>query len=122
MIYINKKVILLCNDQFKYIIINRRSFVSNTMLYSRIGMGLDFHKIKKSEPTIIKICGVDIASDFVIEAHSDGDVGLHALTEAMLGAIANGNIGTHFKNTDPQWRNASSSVFVEYANLSLIHI
>ena len=88
----------------------------DNLLYPRVGMGLDFHRIKKCEPATIRICGVEIDSDFIIEAHSDGDVGLHALTDAMLGAIANGNIGTHFSNQDPRWKDVASSVFVDHAN------
>ena len=58
------------------------------------------------------LCGVRVPHSHGVEAHSDGDVGLHALTDALLGAIANGDIGLHFKNTDPRWRGASSDQFL----------
>jgi 2-C-methyl-D-erythritol 4-phosphate cytidylyltransferase / 2-C-methyl-D-erythritol 2,4-cyclodiphosphate synthase len=87
---------------------------SNT-LFPRMGIGLDFHKVIPCESHFVKICGVPIKCNLKIEAHSDGDVGIHAITEALLGAIANGNIGTHFKNTDPKWKEADSSIFLKHA-------
>ena len=56
-----------------------------------------------------------IAHDQGVVAHSDGDVGLHALTDALLGALAEGDIGTHFPPSDPQWRGAASAQFLAFA-------
>lgn len=61
------------------------------------------------------IGGVEVESDLGAEGHSDADVLMHAVTDAVLGSLALGDIGTHFSNSDERWRNASSSQFLEYA-------
>jgi 2-C-methyl-D-erythritol 4-phosphate cytidylyltransferase / 2-C-methyl-D-erythritol 2,4-cyclodiphosphate synthase len=76
----------------------------------RIGQGFDVHSFTAGDH--VWLCGVKVPHSHGVEAHSDGDVGLHALTDALLGAIADGDIGQHFKNTDPQWRGASSDQFL----------
>jgi 2-C-methyl-D-erythritol 4-phosphate cytidylyltransferase / 2-C-methyl-D-erythritol 2,4-cyclodiphosphate synthase len=76
----------------------------------RTGQGFDVHKFKAGDH--VWICGVNIPHDKGVDAHSDGDVGLHALTDALLGTIADGDIGVHFRNDDERWRNAASSQFV----------
>lgn len=81
------------------------------------GIGFDVHKFveaKESEVNI-RIGGVDIAFSKAIEAHSDGDVVLHALVDAILGAVAEGDIGEYFPPSDPQWKNADSLLFVQKA-------
>ena len=72
----------------------------------RIGQGFDVHAF--IEGNSIRIGGVDIAHDHAIAAHSDGDVALHALCDALLGALALGDIGQHFPDTDERWRGADS--------------
>ncbi|MDJ1407558.1 MAG: 2-C-methyl-D-erythritol 2,4-cyclodiphosphate synthase [Candidatus Midichloria sp.] len=87
------------------------------MYITRVGIGYDVHKlIKVSAGGFVPICGIKLPCDYIIDAHSDGDVGLHALTEAILGAVANGNIGSHFPATDEKWCNQESKFFVQYAN------
>ncbi len=76
----------------------------------RVGQGFDVHKFKDGDH--VWICGVKIPHDKGVDAHSDGDVGLHALTDALLGTIADGDIGVHFKNDDERWKNAASGQFV----------
>lgn len=76
----------------------------------RTGQGFDVHKFKPGKS--VWICGIEIEHTHGVDAHSDGDVGLHALTDAILGAISDGDIGQHFNNTDPRWKNASSDQFV----------
>ena len=76
----------------------------------RVGQGFDVHRFTTGDH--VWLCGVKIAHTHGVEAHSDGDVGLHALTDALLGAIADGDIGQHFKNTDPRWRGAASDQFL----------
>ena len=76
----------------------------------RIGHGFDVHAFGGEGPIIIG--GVRIPYEKGLLAHSDGDVALHALTDAILGAIGDGDIGIHFKNTDPRWRGASSDQFL----------
>ncbi len=79
----------------------------------RIGTGFDVHRFGPGGE--IMLCGVAVPSDRGLEGHSDADVGLHALTDAILGAVAEGDIGMHFPPSDPQWRDAASDVFVRHA-------
>ena len=76
----------------------------------RIGYGWDSHEFKKGVP--LKIGGVALKHTHGLAGHSDGDVLLHALTDALLGAIAAGDIGGYFPPTDPKWKNADSAIFV----------
>lgn len=78
-----------------------------------IGLGFDVHRLAPGETLVLG--GVPIPSEIGTVAHSDGDVILHALVDALLGAVALGDIGEHFPDTDPRWKGASSSVFVEHA-------
>jgi len=79
----------------------------------RIGQGWDVHRIEHGRPLILG--GVTIPSEFGLAGHSDADVLSHAVTDAILGAIAAGDIGMHFPDTDPQWKNAGSLAFLEHA-------
>jgi 2-C-methyl-D-erythritol 2,4-cyclodiphosphate synthase len=79
----------------------------------RIGYGWDSHEFKPGIP--LKIGGVTIPHPSGLSGHSDGDVLLHALTDALLGAIAAGDIGTYFPPTDPKWKGADSAAFVRQA-------
>lgn len=79
----------------------------------RIGFGTDVHQLVEGRPLIVG--GVVIDSDLGADGHSDADVLLHAATDAVLGALALGDIGSHFPNTDERWRNAESSEFLLYA-------
>jgi len=76
----------------------------------RIGYGWDSHEFKKGVP--LKIGGVHLQHTHGLAGHSDGDVLLHALTDALLGAIAAGDIGGYFPPSDPKWKNADSAIFV----------
>ena len=76
----------------------------------RTGQGFDVHRFTTGDH--VWLCGVCIPHTHGVEAHSDGDVALHALTDALLGAIADGDIGLHFRNSDPRWRGASSDRFL----------
>ena len=80
---------------------------------TRTGQGYDVHAFGPGDH--IWLGGVRIAHDQGIIAHSDGDVALHAITDALLGALADGDIGTHFPPSDPQWKGASSDLFVRHA-------
>jgi 2-C-methyl-D-erythritol 2,4-cyclodiphosphate synthase len=79
----------------------------------RIGYGFDSHEFKKGVP--LKIGGVLLKHDKGLAGHSDGDVLLHAITDAMLGAVCAGDIGSHFPPSDPQWKGADSAVFLAEA-------
>ena len=79
----------------------------------RIGFGNDIHRLVAGRPLILG--GVTIESDLGADGHSDADALTHAVTDAILGALALGDIGSHFPNTDERWRNAESFVFLRYA-------
>jgi 2-C-methyl-D-erythritol 2,4-cyclodiphosphate synthase len=79
----------------------------------RVGQGWDNHRIAAGRPLIIG--GVNIPSEFGLEGHSDADVLAHAVTDAILGAAAAGDIGMHFPDTDPRWRGCDSLVFLRHA-------
>jgi 2-C-methyl-D-erythritol 4-phosphate cytidylyltransferase/2-C-methyl-D-erythritol 2,4-cyclodiphosphate synthase len=79
----------------------------------RTGMGFDVHRFGPGDH--VMICGVAIPHDFGLEGHSDADVGLHAITDALLGAIGAGDIGSHFPPSDPEWKDAASEVFLRHA-------
>ena len=79
----------------------------------RIGYGWDSHEFKPGIP--LRIGGVELPHDQGLAGHSDGDVLLHALTDALLGAIAAGDIGAFFPPSDPRWKGANSVIFIEEA-------
>ena len=80
---------------------------------TRIGQGFDAHRWGPGDS--VWLCGVEIAHDETLIGHSDADAGLHALTDALLGAIGEGDIGDHFPPTDPQWKGAASDKFLIHA-------
>ena len=94
--------------------------MNNEKIY-RTGIGLDVHKFSKklNENVKIKICGVDVEHNQSIIAHSDGDVGFHAITEALLGSMALGNIGQLFPANDKKYKNMDSAFFLEYTKEEL---
>lgn len=79
----------------------------------RVGMGHDRHRLVSGRPLILG--GIRIEFELGLDGHSDADVLLHAVTDAILGAAALGDIGEWFPNTDPQWANADSTVFLKAA-------
>lgn len=79
----------------------------------RIGFGTDIHRLVEGRSLVLG--GVTIDSDLGAEGHSDADVLTHAITDALLGALALGDIGSHFPNSDERWRNAESFVFLRFA-------
>ena len=80
---------------------------------TRTGTGFDVHRFGPGDH--VMLCGVRIAHDSGLDGHSDADAGLHALTDAILGAVAEGDIGTHFPPSDPEWRDAPSDRFLRHA-------
>ncbi|MGA3203001.1 MAG: 2-C-methyl-D-erythritol 2,4-cyclodiphosphate synthase [Bryobacteraceae bacterium] len=79
----------------------------------RIGQGWDVHRLAAGRPLILG--GVTIPSEFGLEGHSDADILSHAITDALLGAAALGDIGMHFPDTDPQWKGGDSKEFLAFA-------
>lgn len=86
----------------------------------RVGKGFDVHGFEPGDH--VTLCGVKIAHTAKLEGHSDADAAWHALTDAILGAMALGDIGDHFPPSDPQWRGADSGIFLKAAqDLALAH-
>ena len=79
----------------------------------RIGIGFDIHRLVSGRDLILG--GVQLPSAKGLAGHSDSDVLLHALSDALLGAVGAGDLGSFFPDTDPRWRNASSRIFVKKA-------
>ncbi len=79
----------------------------------RVGHGFDVHRFRPGDH--VWLCGVAIPHDRGLEGHSDADVGLHALADAIYGAIGDGDIGQHFPPSDPQWKGAQSHIFLRHA-------
>lgn len=96
------------NEDFKHM---EKLLLPN--IRSRIGMGFDAHKL--GEGAFVTLCGVEIKHDKGLIGHSDADVAWHALVDAILGAIAEGDIGKAFPPSEAKWKGASSKIFLEYA-------
>src|SRR5690606_28084415 len=79
----------------------------------RLGHGFDVHAFAPGDH--VMLCGVRIPHEAALKGHSDADVGLHALTDAIYGALGDGDIGTHFPPTDPRWAGAASHIFLAAA-------
>ena len=79
----------------------------------RVGSGFDVHAFGPVRP--LMLCGIEVPHERGLEGHSDADVGLHALTDALLGALGAGDIGQHFPPSDPKWRGAASDRFLRHA-------
>ncbi len=79
----------------------------------RVGQGLDVHRFRAGRT--LRLGGVTIDAEVGLDGHSDADVALHAVTDAVLGAIGAGDIGDHFPPTDDRWRDADSRLFLQHA-------
>jgi 2-C-methyl-D-erythritol 4-phosphate cytidylyltransferase/2-C-methyl-D-erythritol 2,4-cyclodiphosphate synthase len=86
---------------------------SDRRMQTRVGSGFDAHRWGPGSS--VWLCGVEIPHDQTLIGHSDADAGLHALTDAILGALGDGDIGDHFPPTDPEWKGASSDRFLAFA-------
>ncbi|MGM0421575.1 MAG: 2-C-methyl-D-erythritol 2,4-cyclodiphosphate synthase [Pseudomonadota bacterium] len=86
------------------------------MKMPRTGFGYDVHRFDEPEgATQLRLCGIDIPFRQRLKGHSDADVALHALTDALLGALCMGDIGEHFPPSDAQWKDRDSRVFLDFA-------
>ncbi len=85
---------------------------------TRVGFGYDVHAFTEKRPLILG--GVTIPFEYGLAGHSDADTVIHAVVDALLGAAALGDIGTHFPSTDPRWKDQPSAVFLTYT-LDLLH-
>ena len=79
----------------------------------RLGNGYDVHAFCDGDHVIL--CGIKVPHDRALLGHSDADVGMHAITDAIYGALAEGDIGRHFPPSDPQWKGAESHIFLDHA-------
>jgi 2-C-methyl-D-erythritol 4-phosphate cytidylyltransferase/2-C-methyl-D-erythritol 2,4-cyclodiphosphate synthase len=82
---------------------------------TRTGIGFDVHAFDTDSPGPVRLCGVDVPHIHKLLGHSDADVGLHTVTDALLGAMAEGDIGHHVPPSDPQWKGKDSAFFLEHA-------
>jgi 2-C-methyl-D-erythritol 4-phosphate cytidylyltransferase/2-C-methyl-D-erythritol 2,4-cyclodiphosphate synthase len=82
---------------------------------TRSGMGFDVHAFDADKSGPVRLCGVDVAHDHALKGHSDADVGLHTLTDAIFGAIGQGDIGQHFPPSDDTFKDMDSAVFLQRA-------
>ncbi|MCZ0962195.1 bifunctional 2-C-methyl-D-erythritol 4-phosphate cytidylyltransferase/2-C-methyl-D-erythritol 2,4-cyclodiphosphate synthase [Paracoccus benzoatiresistens] len=91
----------------------RAERILGTAMDIRLGNGYDVHAFGPGDH--VWLCGVQVAHDAGLVGHSDADVGMHALTDALYGALAEGDIGRHFPPSDPQWKGADSAIFLAHA-------
>lgn len=91
----------------------RAERMMETALDIRVGNGFDVHRFGPGDH--VMLCGIAVPHGRGLQGHSDADVGLHTVTDAIYGALARGDIGTHFPPTDPQWKGAASHVFLTHA-------
>lgn len=91
----------------------RAQTMMETHLDIRTGNGFDVHAFEPGDH--VTLCGIDVPHDKALKGHSDADVGMHAITDAIYGALAEGDIGRHFPPSDPQWKGAASRIFLEHA-------
>lgn len=95
-------------DDFK-----RAAALLETQMDIRLGNGFDVHAFCEGDHVIL--CGVRVPHEKALKGHSDADVGMHAVTDAIYGALGDGDIGQHFPPSDPQWRGAASDIFLRHA-------
>ena len=117
------KVVLIPGDPLLMKITHPEDFamverLAEATRVTRVGQGFDAHRFGLGDG--VWLCGIKIAHDLTLIGHSDADAGLHALTDALLGAIGAGDIGDHFPPSDPQWKGASSDRFLRHA-AGLVH-
>ncbi|WP_170348891.1 bifunctional 2-C-methyl-D-erythritol 4-phosphate cytidylyltransferase/2-C-methyl-D-erythritol 2,4-cyclodiphosphate synthase [Ruegeria atlantica] len=91
----------------------RAERILGTDMDVRLGNGYDVHRFGDGDHVIL--CGVKVPHDRGLQGHSDADVGMHAVTDAIYGALAQGDIGQHFPPSDPQWKGAASEIFLRHA-------
>jgi 2-C-methyl-D-erythritol 4-phosphate cytidylyltransferase/2-C-methyl-D-erythritol 2,4-cyclodiphosphate synthase len=93
--------------------LDRVSAMLMARLLPRVGTGFDVHRIAAGRPMVL--CGVTVPCEFGLEGHSDADVGIHALCDAIYGALAEGDIGRHFPPSEMRWKDADSAQFLRHA-------
>ena len=89
------------------------NMTKGTTMDIRLGNGYDVHRFGSGDH--VTLCGIKIPHDKGLQGHSDADVGMHAITDALYGALAEGDIGRHFPPSDPKWKGAASEIFLQHA-------
>lgn len=110
------RIVIVRGDPLLFKLTNPEDFAmaeAHLSRTTRMGQGFDAHRFGPGEG--VWLCGVHIPHDASLIGHSDADAGLHALTDAILGALGEGDIGDHFPPTDPQWKGAPSDLFLRHA-------
>lgn len=112
------KVALVAGDEENFKItteddLKRAELILSASFVPRVGLGFDVHRVGPGDHVVLG--GVAIPHSGSLQGHSDADVALHAITDALLGAIGAGDIGSHFPPSDPRWRGADSAVFLRHA-------
>ncbi len=85
----------------------------NALSDIRVGSGFDVHRFEAGDS--VTLCGIDIPFGQKLKGHSDADVAMHAITDAILGALCDGDIGTHFPPSEPRWKGEPSKTFLSFA-------
>lgn len=112
------KVAIIPGDEANMKITHAHDFARAEQLLERdmdirLGNGYDVHRFCEGDAVIL--CGVSVPHSHGLDGHSDADVGMHAVTDAIYGALAMGDIGQHFPPSDPQWKGAASHIFLQHA-------
>ncbi|WP_341817246.1 2-C-methyl-D-erythritol 2,4-cyclodiphosphate synthase [Wolbachia endosymbiont (group A) of Agelastica alni] len=117
-----KRVVIIKGEKSNFKLTTKEDINMAKLLFEepkfRVGTGYDIHrfiKIQDSTKCLIKICGVEIEHNMAIGAHSDGDVAIHAIVDAILGALGCGDIGEHFPPSSSEWKDCNSSHFLDFA-------
>lgn len=112
----NEKVVIIEGEKENYKIttIDDLEKARSSMSETRTGSGFDVHQFEEGE--FITLCGIKIPFNKKLKGHSDADCAWHALTDAILGAIGEGDIGEHFPDSDAKWKNADSGIFLKHAS------
>jgi 2-C-methyl-D-erythritol 4-phosphate cytidylyltransferase/2-C-methyl-D-erythritol 2,4-cyclodiphosphate synthase len=111
-------VAITAGSEFNFKITHPQDFARAARLLEtgmdiRLGNGYDVHAFEEGDHVIL--CGVNVPHTKALKGHSDADVGMHAITDAIYGALAEGDIGRHFPPSDPQWKGAASEIFLKHA-------
>ncbi len=107
----SKNVKITCKEDFK---IAEDNIKSNLEISVKTGLGFDMHPLSRSGKKV-RLLGIDIPNDGALKGHSDADVAMHAVVDALLGALGKGDIGKFFPDTQKKWKNADSSIFAKKA-------
>jgi 2-C-methyl-D-erythritol 4-phosphate cytidylyltransferase/2-C-methyl-D-erythritol 2,4-cyclodiphosphate synthase len=117
--HLGRSVFIIEGEKANFKVTTNEDFqrANNIMSETRIGTGFDVHKFcaPKSDNNTIMLCGIAIPFEKSLEGHSDADVGIHAIVDAILGAIGEGDIGVHFPPSETKWKGADSRIFLEHA-------